>query len=132
MCQPLVLCAFARMRPHDRGEETLLSSGWTLIGSELPSLIFNLTVRAERSSAIRYLNVVIKPLCSNLDISLDYFRPRNSVCVLFCIALFGRALAKFSRFPTRARECTLYVTYCQNEQLCHNAYCTQSLKQISE
>ena len=43
-------------------EEPLLSSGWTLIGSELSSPNFNSSVRAERSFAIRYLNVVIKPL----------------------------------------------------------------------
>jgi len=30
-----------------RGEETLLSSGWTLIGSELPSPNFNSSIRAE-------------------------------------------------------------------------------------
>jgi len=48
---------------------------------------FNSSVRAEQSFAIRYLNVVIKPLCSNLDICLNYranayFRSRNSVRVL--------------------------------------------------
>ena len=54
-------------RTLGRGEETLLSSGWTLIGSELSSPNFNSLVRAERSFAIRYLNVVIKPLCGNLE-----------------------------------------------------------------
>jgi len=43
-------------------------SEWTLIGSELSSPNFNSSVRAERSFAFRYLNVVIKPLCGNLDI----------------------------------------------------------------
>ena len=46
-----------RSRTLGRGEEPLLSSGWTLIGSELSSPNFN-SVRAERSFAIRYLNVV--------------------------------------------------------------------------
>jgi len=62
----------ASMRTHDHGEETQLSSGWTLIGSELSSPNFNSSVRAERSFAIHYLNVVLKPLCGNLDICLNY------------------------------------------------------------
>ena len=49
-----------------RGEKPLLSSGWTLIGSELSSPNFNSSVRAERSFAIRYPNVVIKPLAETL------------------------------------------------------------------
>jgi len=66
-----------------RGEETLLSSGWTLIGSELSSPNFNSSVRAEWLFAIRYLTVVIKPLCGNIVICLNYYcRPRNSVHVL--------------------------------------------------
>ena len=45
--------------------------------SELSSPNFN-SSRAGRSCAIRYLNVVIKPLCGNLDICLNYyFRSRN-------------------------------------------------------
>jgi len=55
---------------HD--EEAQLSSGWILIGSELSSLKFNSAVRAEQSFAIRYPNVVIKFLCGNLDICLNY------------------------------------------------------------
>jgi len=44
---------------------------------------FDSSVKAERSFVIRYLNVVIKPLCANLDICLNYyFRSRNSVFVL--------------------------------------------------
>ena len=103
----------ARTRTHGRGEKTLLktlfSSGWTLIRSELSSPNINSSVRAERSFAIRYLNVVIKPLCGNLDICLNYyFRSQNSVCVflvadydwkwktLFWITLFGSALVQFS------------------------------------
>ena len=63
--------------------ETQLSPGWTLIRSELSSPNINSSVRAERSFAIRYLNVVVKPLCGNLDICLNYyFRSRNSVRVL--------------------------------------------------
>ena len=73
----------ASMRTLGHGEKTLLSSGWTLIGSELSSPNFNSSVRAERSFAIHYLNVVIKPLGGNLDICLNYyFRSRNSVLVL--------------------------------------------------
>ena len=73
-------------RTLGRGEESLLSSGWTLIGSELSSPNFN-SVRAERSFAFCYLNAVIKPICGNLDICLNYqanayFRSRNSVRVL--------------------------------------------------
>jgi len=59
-------------RTHGRGEEPLLRSGWTLIISELSSPDLNSLVRAERSFAIRYLNVVIKPLCGNLDICINY------------------------------------------------------------
>jgi len=115
-------------RTFGRGEEIRLSSGLTWIGSELSSSNFNSSVRAERSFAIRYLNIVIKPLCGNLDyLANSYFRSWNSVCVLrsqiatqsercfFWITLFGRALAQFSRFldrnsfrlrKTQARECT--------------------------
>jgi len=55
--------------------------------SELSSLNFNSSVRAEQSIAIRYPNVVIKSLCGNLDIYLNYyaysyFRSRNYVRVL--------------------------------------------------
>jgi len=60
------------LRRLGRGEEPLLSSGWTLVGSELSSPNFNSSVRAERSFAILNLNVVIKPLCGNLDICLNY------------------------------------------------------------
>jgi len=61
----------ASTRTLGRGEETFLSSGWTLIGSELSYPNFNSSVRTERSLAIRYLNAVIKPLCcGNLDICL--------------------------------------------------------------
>ena len=55
-----------------RGEKTLLSTRWTLIGSELSSPNFNSSVRAERSFVIRYLNVGINPLCGNLDMCLNY------------------------------------------------------------
>jgi len=60
---PSIIGVFAcsGTRTHGRGEEAQLSSGWTVIGSELSSPKFN-SVRAERSYAIRYLNVVIKPL----------------------------------------------------------------------
>jgi len=37
----------ARMQTLGRGEKPLLSSGWTLIGSELSSPNFNSLVRAE-------------------------------------------------------------------------------------
>jgi len=97
------------------GEKTLLSSEWTLIGSELSSPNFNSLDRAERSFPIRYLNVVFKPLCSNLDICLNY-------CFQLQIetkdAFLDRALEQFSRFrdrnpfrswKTQARECTYYL-----------------------
>jgi len=54
------------------GEEMQVSSGWTLIGSELSSLNFISSVRGEQSFAICYFNVVIKSLCGNLDIYLNY------------------------------------------------------------
>jgi len=57
---------------NGRGEEAQLSSGWTLIGSELSSLNFNSLVRAEQSFTIRYPNVINKSLCRNLDICLNY------------------------------------------------------------
>jgi len=60
----------ARTQTLGRGEEPLLSSGWTLIESELSSPNFDSSVRAERSFAIHYLDVVIKPVCDNLDIFL--------------------------------------------------------------
>jgi len=62
----------ASTQTHERSEEKQWSSGWTLIGSELSSPNFNSSVRAEQSFVTRYPNVVIKPLCSNLDICLNY------------------------------------------------------------
>ena len=122
----------ASTRTHGRGEETQLSSGWTLIGSELSSPNFN-SVRAERYFAICYPNKIIKPLSDNLGICLNYyFWSRNSVRVLsvadrdrkwkmpFWMVLFGRALEQFSRFrdrnpilspKSRARECTYCVPF---------------------
>ena len=106
-----------RSRKHGRGKETLWSSGWTLIGSELSSSNFNSSIRAEQSFAIRYLNVVIKPLCGNLDIWLNYyFLSQNFLRVLsvanrdrkWKMLFFGRALALFTKFcdrnPFRLRE----------------------------
>ena len=60
---------------------------FTVVGSEVSSPNFNSLVRAERSFAIRYPIVVIKPLCGNFDICLNYlanayFRSQNSVRVL--------------------------------------------------
>jgi len=52
---------------------------------ELSSLNFNSSFRAERSSAIRYPNVVIESLCGNLDICYHdnaYFQLRNSIRVI--------------------------------------------------
>jgi len=58
--------------------EAQSSSGWISIGSELSSLSFKSSVRA-----IHYSKIVIKSLCSNLDIRLyyttAYFRLQNSV-----------------------------------------------------
>jgi len=58
-----------------------------LIAFELSSLNFNSLVRAKWSFTIRYPNVVIKSLCGNLDICLNYhdnayFKSWNSVCVI--------------------------------------------------
>jgi len=69
------------------GEVAQLSSGGILITSELSSLNFNSLVRAEQSFAIHYPNVVIKPLCGNLDICLNYhanayYQSKNSVRVI--------------------------------------------------
>ena len=72
-----------RSQTLGRGEETPLSSEWTLIGSELSSPNFNSSVRAERSFAIRYLNVDIKPLGSNLDICLNYYFVRGVLFAYF-------------------------------------------------
>jgi len=58
----MIIGAFRSMRTLGHGEETVLSSGWTLIGPELSSPNANSSVRAERLFAIHYLNVVIKPL----------------------------------------------------------------------
>jgi len=101
----------ARTRTLSRGEEPLLSSGRTLIRSKLSSPNFNSSVRAEWPFAIRYLNVVIKPLCGNLDIFLT----------TRLTPTFGRGIlfAWFSRGPRpkvkdafldrafRSRSCTI-------------------------
>jgi len=65
-----------------------VGSGWNLIGSELSSPNLNPLVRLERSFAICYLNIVIKPLCGNLDIFLNY-KPLPLVTE-FCSRAFGR------------------------------------------
>ena len=58
--------------------ESTRTHGHCEIRSDLSSANFNSSVRAERLFAIRYLNVVIKPLCGNLDICLIYyFRSRT-------------------------------------------------------
>jgi len=69
-----------RSRTHRRGEEPQLCSGWISIRLELPSLNFSSSARAEQSFAIRLPNAVIKSLCGNLDICLNfYLRSRISV-----------------------------------------------------
>jgi len=81
----------ARTRTLGGGEEPLLSSGWTLIGSELTSPYFDSSVRAKRSIAIRYLNIVIKPLCGNLDIFITTrLTPTFGLGILF--VCFSRGL----------------------------------------
>ena len=64
-----------RQKVHSRarGEEAQLSSGWISIGLELSSLNFKSSVRVEQSFAIYNPNVVIKSLCGNLDICLNYY-----------------------------------------------------------
>jgi len=70
-------------RTHSHGEEAQLSSGGISIVSELSSPNFNSSVTAKESFAIRYPNVLIKSLCSNLGICLNYYafgrRPRPKV-----------------------------------------------------
>ena len=83
----LAKISVASMRPHDRSEESQLSSGWISMGSEVSTLNFNSSVKAEQSFAIQYPNVVFKSLCGNLDICLNYstkanFRSRNSIGVV--------------------------------------------------
>ena len=91
----------ARTRTLGHGEVPLLSSEWTLIGSELSSPNFNSSVRAIRSFEIRYLTVVIKPLCGNLDICLTT-RPMPT---------FGHGIPKvkdaFLDHAFRSRSCTI-------------------------
>jgi len=95
----------ASTRTHGRGEEMLLSSGWTLIRSELSSPNFNSSVRAERSFVALYLNAVIKPLWDNLDICLNYyFRSGNSVRVLSVATESERC---FLDHAFRARSCAI-------------------------
>ena len=57
----------ANEQTHGRGAETQLS----LIGAELSSTNFKSSVKAERSFAMGYTNIVIKPLCGSLDICLN-------------------------------------------------------------
>ena len=62
--QIITFVSWLRVRCH--GEKTQLSSGWTLIRSELSSPNFKSLVRTERSFAIRYPNVLIKPFAVTL------------------------------------------------------------------
>ena len=77
-----------------------------LIASELSSLNFDSTVRAELSFAIHYPNVVFKSLCGNLDDCLNYHakaynfgrRPRpkdRNFKLRFLVALLNK-LADFA------------------------------------
>jgi len=56
-CKLVLAGAVACSRTHGCVEETQLSSGRTLIRSELSSPNFNSSIRAERPFAIRCLNV---------------------------------------------------------------------------
>jgi len=85
-------------KKHSCGEETLLSSGWTLIGTKSSSPNLNSSVRAERLFTIRDLNVVIKPLCGNLDICLNYCRGILNAC-------FG------SKIATESERCFLGLRF---------------------
>jgi len=83
-------------RANGCGEEAQLSSGWISVGSELSSLNFKYLVRAKQSFANRYSNIVIKSLCVNLDICLNYyanacFRSRNPVRVLSVVGAFFKS-----------------------------------------
>jgi len=109
-----------------RSRKAQLSSGWISIRSELSSLNFNASVRAEQSFAIRYPNVVIKSLRGNLEILLNYYANAYTFdCGILFVCFRGRAateserclfgshcsVALFNRFldfatETRGRECT--------------------------
>ena len=100
----------SRAREHSV-EELLLSSRWTLIESELSSLNFNSSVRAERSFAIGYLNVVIKLLCGNLGIFLTTrLTPTFGHEILFvCFSrrLWPKAKDAFLNRAFRLRSCAI-------------------------
>jgi len=68
------VCSWPSTRTHGRGEEAQLSRGWISIGSELSSLNLNSSVTAEQLFVIHHPRAVIKSLCCNLDICLNYFR----------------------------------------------------------
>jgi len=99
----------ARTRTLGRGEEPLFSSGGTLIGSELSSPNFNSSVRAERSFAIRYLNVVLKPVCGNLDICLTTrLPPTFGRGILFvCFSRGPKVKDAFLDHAFRSRSCAI-------------------------
>ena len=121
-----------RTRTLGRGEEPLLSSGWTLIGSELSSPNFNSSVRADRSFAIPYLNVVIKPLCGNVDICLTTrltrMQPKVKNAFLDC-AFWPRNLADFrsTRMHLLAHAAGLYSHCADNSKMSHNFQLFSSL-----
>ena len=80
-----------------------------MIASELSSLNFNSSVTAEPLFVICYLNIVIKSLCGNRSIFLNYhanvyFQSRNSVRVI-SIALMN-SLADFATEILFIREKT--------------------------
>jgi len=106
---------------HGHGKEAQLSSGWISIGSELSSLNFNSSVKAKQSSAIRYSNVVIKSLCGNLDICLNYytnayFRLRNSARVLSVAHReWTWTMLELANAPNRLGQCLDIAQY--NEKM---------------
>jgi len=94
-------------RTLGRDEEPLLSSGRTLIGSELSSP--NFTHLSKWTIAVRYLNVVIKPLCGNLDMFLTTgLAPTFSRGILFaCFSCRQRPKDAFLDCAFRSRSCTI-------------------------
>ena len=111
MTEILRKISVARTRTLGRDEETLLSSGWTLIRSELSSPNFNSSVRAKWLFAIRYLNRVIKPLCNKLDIFLTTrLTPTFGRAILFTCFSHGSRPKVKDAFLDRAfgsRSCAI-------------------------
>jgi len=92
---------------HDLGEEAQSNSGRISIGSELSSLNFNSSVRAEQSFVIRYPIIVIKSLCITLDICLNHFAKTPTIgCGILFACLWYQTATESERcfFKSRFRS----------------------------